>query len=105
MAQYARFHIRLKEGRTTISMDNVLSDLLSIHLSGHIDHSASRQWCQKQIDEDPEAFRFAASQRLSGLAALEVAGKKLRDAYWDVQLAHRKDNKLSKRRHAAARPH
>jgi len=100
----AIIHVTMGRTRTTISLDRVLADLLSIHLCGRIENSAVAKWCQQQIDKDPGAFAARASQRLGSQAALEIAPKQIRDAYWDQQLQSPRDKKLSNRRRQKPRP-
>ncbi len=90
-----RIHLRKDGHRTTVSMERVLADVLSLHLCGRINLRTIGGWCQKEIEKDPGAYEVSASQRLASRAVLEIAPKALREKYWDGVEASRKDNKLS----------
>jgi hypothetical protein len=93
------FHIKKGQIRTTVSLERVLMDLLSIQLVGKVELSAVTKWAQEQVDEDPGAFATSTSQRLASKAALTVARKELRERYWDLVLAEKpKRHRKSKRR-------
>lgn len=93
------FHIKKGRRRTTVSMERVLADLLSIRLGGAMDRSIVAKWSQEQVDEDPGAYERAASQRLASKAALMIAPKDVQERYWDgVLKAPRARRRISKRR-------
>jgi hypothetical protein len=96
-------HVRREGRRTTVSMEEVLSTLLSLHLGGKVDLGVVARWCQEQINADPGAYFSNASQRLAGLAALAIAPKNLQEVYWDQRLAGRLANKLAKPRRRRSR--
>jgi hypothetical protein len=80
-------HVRKSNGRSTVSMERTLADLLSIYLCGNIDLSVVAKWCQDELEKDPRAYDKGASQRLSSKAVLTVAPKVLEERYWDLVLA------------------
>ena len=89
------FHVQNIKGkgkRTTIKVEERIAILLSLHLCKRFDLPTVREWLQGKIDEDPDAFYGCASQRLTALAAYEIAPKALQEAYWEV------DTKVSKAR-------
>jgi hypothetical protein len=95
----ATFHIKKGQIRTTVSLERVLMELLSIHLVGKAEFSAVTKWAQQQVDDDPGAYEKATSQRLASKAALEIAPKKLQEQYWDLALAEsQKARRKGKRR-------
>ena len=83
MASWVTMHVRREGRRTTVSMEEVLSALLSLHLCGKIDLGVVARWCQEQINADPGAYFRDASRRLAAQAALVIAPKNLREAYYD----------------------
>lgn len=91
-------HVRREGRRTTVSMEEVLSTLLSLHLCGKIDLGAVTRWCQGQINADPGAYFKGASQRLASRAALVIAPANLREAYYDRLVQGRLANILAKPR-------
>ena len=82
-----RYHIRLGEGRTTVTLDRTLAELLALHLAGEVAHEPVRAWCQEQIDADPAAFEGGASQRLAHHAVLAIARPSLRDKWESLLVA------------------
>jgi len=90
-----RIHLRKDGQRTTVSMERVLADVLSLHLCGRIDLRTVGEWCQKEIETDPGAYEVSASQRLASRAVLEIAPKALQERYWAVLESSAMANKLS----------
>ena len=90
-----RIHLRKNGQRTTVSMERVLADVLSLHLCGRIDLPTVGGWCQNEIEKDPGAYEVSASQRLASRAVLEIAPKALQEKYWAGVEASTKANKLS----------
>ena len=84
--------------RTTVSLERVLMDLLSIRLVGKVEPSAVTKWAQEQVDEDPGAYEKATSQRLASKAALAIAPKDLQERYSDLFLAESKKARRKGRR-------
>ena len=95
MMALVRIHLRKDGRRTTVSMERVLADVLSLHLCGKIDVPTVGGWCQKEIEKDHGAYEVSASQRLASRAALEIAPKALQEKYWDVLESSAKAKKLS----------
>ena len=101
-----RIHLRKDGQRTTVSMERVLAEVLSLHLCGRIDLPTVGGWCQKEIEKDPGAYEVSASQRLASRAVLQIAPKALQEKYWDGMEASKMANKLSsakKKRNARER--
>ena len=90
-----RIHLRRKGQRTTVSMERVLAEVLSLHLCGRIDVPTVGGWCESEIEKDPGAYEVSASQRLASRAVMEIAPKALQEKYWDVVEASTKAKKLS----------
>jgi hypothetical protein len=95
MMALVRIHLRKQGQRTTVSMERVLADVLSLHLCGRIDLPTVGDWCQKEIEKDAGAYEVSASQRLASRAVLEIAPKALQEKYWDGVEGSIKANKLS----------
>jgi len=87
-------NIKGKGKRTTIKVEERIAILLSLHLCKRFDLPTVREWLQGKIDEDPGAFYGGASQRLTALAAEEIAPKALQVAYRDLVV----DTKVSRGR-------
>jgi hypothetical protein len=95
MMALVRIHLRKKGQRTTVSMERVLAEVLSLHLCGRIDLPTVGGWCQKEIEKDPGAYEASASQRLASRAVLAIAPKALQEKYWDGMGASARAKKLS----------
>lgn len=82
-----RYHVNLGDKRTTVSLDEVLTELLALKL-GHTPntpeaHSGIRQWLQDRLEDNNDPGRILVSQWLRREALLLVADKKLSKAYGD----------------------
>lgn len=100
-----RIHLRKKGTRTTVSMERVLANVLSLQLCGKFDVLTVAKWCEKEIEKDPGAYEISASQRLSSLAVLEIAPKALQEQYRAALEQSTKANKLATaRRQRKGRP-
>src|SRR5512135_1565547 len=80
------YHVRLGERRTTASLDNIISTLLSLKL-GHDPgtddaHSAVRTYLQHKLDENNDPGRSRVSQWLREEALLDLVDKKVSEKYW-----------------------
>ncbi len=80
------YHVRLGEQRTTVSLDKILSILLSLKL-GHDPgtedaHSAVRAYLQAKLDENNDPGRSHVSQWLREEVLLDLADKKVSEKYW-----------------------
>ena len=78
----SRYHVTIDETRTTVSLPDVLTDLLALKRGASPKtpegHAAVRTWLQEEIDHDPGAVRYRrASQRLAQQAILAVAASSL----------------------------
>lgn len=105
MMALIRIHLTKDRQRTTVSMERVLADVLSLHLCGRLEVTTVRGWCQKEIEKDPGAYAVSASQRLASRAVLEIAPKGLQEKYWDALESGGKAKKLSEgRRKGETRP-
>lgn len=82
-----RYHVTLKDRRTTVSLTSLLSSLLAIHLDEEPlteeAHTAVREWLQQRLEESVHPHEFRVSQWLQGEVILELVDKKLSDAYLD----------------------
>lgn len=80
-----RYHIWLGERRTTVSLDNILSDYLALALGttpqSPAAHQAVRQWLQHRLDLNADPHRCRVSQWLQGQAIEHISDNKLSDAY------------------------
>jgi hypothetical protein len=85
----ARYHVKIRKARTTVSIPTVLEELLALKLGSEPQtqeaHAAVRLWLQEEIDRDPGAIpKRGASQRLTQQISLEIAAPHLikkRDAW------------------------
>lgn len=63
-----RFHLRLGQRRTTVTVDTLLSSCLAIHLGYPPEtpeaHQTVRRWLQHRLDEHNDPGRVAVSQWL-----------------------------------------
>lgn len=106
MMALVRIHLRKMGQRTTVSMERVLAEVLSLHLCGRIDLPTVGGWCESEIEKDPGAYEVSASQRLASRAVLAIAPKALQEKYWDGMEASAGAKKLSswkKKRNARKR--
>jgi len=83
---YATFHVMLGKRRTTVSLDKILSELLSLKLgtvpNREDAHSAIRLYLQQKLDEAKDPGRAYMSQWLAGEALLDLVDKELSKKYW-----------------------
>lgn len=98
MGMVVTFHVRKGKGRTTVSLERTLSQLLSIRLCGKVDMAVVSRWCQEQLNADPGAFERDASQRLASKAAVAVAPKEVQEKWADTLLDEMLTNPLRKKR-------
>ncbi len=99
---YERYHVSLGRKRTTISVDKMLSTLMSLHLNTQPNtrsaRLAVRAWLQARLDENNDPGRSRVSQWLHGElveALIAPALKQKYHAWLDSEL----DNTLSDRPH------
>ena len=82
-----RYHLTLGPKRTTVSLDNMVSDLLAIRLGSVPQspqaHGAVRTWLQQRLDRDNDPGRFRVSQWLTDQALLFLVNNQLSEAYLD----------------------
>ena len=82
-----RYHLRLGSKRTTVSVDNILSELLAIRLGfcpqSAQAHGSVRAWLQQQLDQANDPGRIRVSQWLRDQTILFLVDKKLSDTYLD----------------------
>jgi hypothetical protein len=80
-----RYHVRLGKRRTTVTMDTIVSEYLTLYLRvdpGSVQaHSAVRAWLQERLDESNDPGRFRVSQWLLGQTVEAVARPSLVEAY------------------------
>ncbi|WP_290651676.1 hypothetical protein [Aquisalimonas sp.] len=86
-----RYHVRLGERRTTVSLDIMLSAYLALQL-GHAPesapaHEAVRAWLQQRLDLDNDPYRYGVSHWLAHQVMEVIVDKTLSSAYdqWFLQ--------------------
>ena len=93
MATQNRYHIQFRNRRTTITVDKVVSELLSVKLGVMPDapeaHARVRQWFENTLHDKlgegvPGGNRISQDARHYAIEAL--ADQKLMDAVWDWRL-------------------
>ena len=88
-----RYHLSLDHKRTTVSLDNMVSDLLAIRLGSFPQsaqaHGAVRAWLQQQLDRANDPGRIRVSQWLRDEAVLFLVDNKLSTTYLDWLLEDR----------------
>jgi hypothetical protein len=81
----SRYHVRLGDRRTTVSLDKTLSAYLALHLRVRPQtpkaHQAIRRWLQQRLDVSRDPGRHAVSQWLQAEALEAVVDKNLSAAY------------------------
>jgi hypothetical protein len=94
-----RYHVRLGQRRTTVSVDKIVSQYPSLHLGttpGTLAaHTAVRAWLQSRIDLNNDPGRIRVSQWLLAEALDAIVGPNLREAYgcWlDIMLSATKSD-------------
>lgn len=82
-----RYHLTLGRKRTTVSLDTLVSDLLSIRLGALPQspqaHGAVRAWLQQRLDQDNDPGRIYVSQWLREQAILFLVDTQLSNTYLD----------------------
>ena len=80
-----RYHVRLGKRRTTVSLDKIVSEYLSLHLGtmpGTLEaHGTVRAWLQNQLDRNNDPRRSGVSQWLLGEALEAMVTPALRSNY------------------------
>ena len=80
------YHVRLGTRRTTVSLDKIISTLLSLKLGcdpkTEDAHSAVRAYLQDQLDHTNDPDRTSVSQWLREEVLLDLVDKKLATTYW-----------------------
>ncbi len=88
-----RYHVKLGEKRTTVSMDNYLSDLLALKIGekprSEDAHTAIRYWIQERLDKSNDPERIHVSQWITRKAVELIMDKKISEKY-DNWLLNRK---------------
>lgn len=85
------YHVTLGSVRTTVTLDKILGDLLSLKLGVQPDapeaHGAVRRWLQAELDAGEEPRRVRVSQWLRRRAIEAVVEGELARAYgvWATQ--------------------
>lgn len=79
-----RYHVTVGAQRTTVSLDKMLSDCLSLHMGkapGTVEaHAAVREWMQTAIRANPQRRRHL-SRWLQRLAVARIMAPDLRETY------------------------
>jgi hypothetical protein len=85
-----RYHIQLNSHRTTVSMDTILSDLLSIKLGTRPGTKEAHKAVRQQIDEFIERDRgrpgYGVAKYVTEQAMLFISDSKLSEKYWEYRL-------------------
>lgn len=80
-----RYHVQLGSKRTTVTLDQLLSDLLALKLGFQPNtpeaHAAVRAWLQNALDRGNDPGRCMTSQWLTKAAIMEIAESELRQAW------------------------
>ena len=93
MAIQDRYHIQFKNRRTTITVDRIISELLTVKLGLRLDapdaHTQVRMWFEKTLHEKlgenvPGSNRISQDARHYAIEAL--ADKTLMNKVWDWRL-------------------
>jgi hypothetical protein len=75
------YHVTLGDHRTTVSIDNILSELLALKLGYAPDapeaHAAVRQWLQDRLDQANDPDRDRTSQWLQARIVEAIVSNKL----------------------------
>ncbi len=87
-SRYERYHVKLGQKRTTVTLDNILSTLLSLKLGKQPEskeaHKVIRQWLQARLDENNDAARTLVSEWLQDQVILYlIENTPLDKAYGD----------------------
>ncbi len=80
-----RFHVRLGDKRTTVSIDRTLVELMALKLGeqpySEEAHQAIRLWLQDRLDEANDPGRYKVSQWLQSEIIHALADKKVSNLY------------------------
>jgi hypothetical protein len=111
--QVQRYHVRIGQRRTTVSMDNIVSEYLSLRLrvAPHDpkSHGTVRAWLQEKLNRISDPNQNQVSQWLLGQALRAMVTEDLRHRYdsWRTRQRSRRPRKfpgMKRRRVAAKRP-
>ena len=86
-----RYHVRLGQKRTTVSLDRTLTELLALKLGeqpySDQSHTVIRHWLQQRLDADNDPGRYLVSQWLQSEVMHYLVDKKLSNRYtqWLLQ--------------------
>lgn len=82
---YERFHVSLGTRRTTISVDRILSTLMSLHLGAQPNtpaaHLALRKWLQMHLDRNADPHQRDLTHWLRGKIAEALISVDLKQKY------------------------
>lgn len=85
---FDRYHLKLKSGRTSVSMDNILSELIAIKLGkppGTKEaHTEVRKQLQSFIEHDLGRSGIGLGKYVKEKAILFVSDNILSEKYWDI---------------------
>ncbi len=80
-----RFHVRLGDKRTTVSIDRTLAELMALKLDeqpySEEAHQAIRLWLQNRLDEANDPGRYKVSQWLQSEIIHALVDKKVSKLY------------------------
>ena len=85
MRDARRYHVTLGCRRTTVSLDNILSNMLALTLDQEPEtapaHRAVRAWLQHHLDSHNDPGRCLTSQWLKAEVVCTLVNKPLAEAY------------------------
>jgi hypothetical protein len=89
--RYERYHVRLGERRTTVSLDTLLSNLLSLRLGVEPEtpeaHRTVCHWLQARLKENGDANRVLVSEWLTHQVIFFLIPDELNRKYGDWLLS------------------
>jgi hypothetical protein len=85
-----RYHVQLNSHRTTVSLDNIISELMAIKLNTKpgtaTAHAAVRQKIDEFIEQDRGRPGYGLARYVTEQAVLFLADKMLSEQYWSYRL-------------------
>ena len=108
MSRNDTYHITLGKRRTTVSLDNIISQFIALKLEKVPEtieaYTAVREYLQIKVDEAKDPGRSYVSQWLREQCLFDLLDKKISSKYWDWfevnfnSIGKRKKKALSGRR-------
>jgi hypothetical protein len=82
------YHVQQGSKRTTVTLDQLLSDLLALKLGVQPNtteaHAAVRAWLQNALDRANDPGRCMTSQWLTKAVIMEIADTELRRTWYEL---------------------